>query len=67
MYVSEDVDHYGSRLDGLVRQSLDIQESVKSGIAEFARRCAQKKIICDKPWRVLKRRRSAWRKSLILC
>ena len=35
MYVSEDVDHYGSRLEGLVRQSLDIQESVKSGIAEI--------------------------------
>ena len=35
MYVSEDVHHYDSRLGELVRQSLDIQESVKSDIAEM--------------------------------
>ena len=35
MYVSDDVDNYGSRLDELVRRSLNIQESVKSDIAEI--------------------------------
>ena len=35
MYISEDVHHYDSRLGELVRQSLDIQESVKSDIAEM--------------------------------
>lgn len=35
MYVSEDVDRHGSRLDEQVRQSLDIQKKVKSDIAEI--------------------------------
>lgn len=35
MYVSEDVHHYDSTLGKLVRQSLDIQEPVKSDIAEM--------------------------------